>query len=128
MKIKHIKKNRRSIENKSTNQIGQVIYKKTNLLSIVGNLFFAFVVCPILAFEFFYNFMPFVLNFSLLLSSIIFSISLMFILVPFLKTYFILKNISTYFFRLQFQKKTALQVQCLPSWSNKVYKGKLINY
>lgn len=63
-----------------------------NIRTMVRSPFFAFIISPFLAYECFFNFMPRVLNISLVLSSIIFSLSLFLLIVPLFKVLFILKN------------------------------------
>lgn len=77
--------------------------KSTALSSI-----FAFIICPFLAYQCLFNLMPFVFYFSQILSSIIFSLSLFFLAVPFLKAIFILKSNIAYFFRLRFYRRVII--------------------
>lgn len=67
---------------------------------------FAIIVCPFLAYEFLFNLMPYALDFSSILGSIIFTISLLFLTVPLFEVVFFLRSNGEFFFHLHPQKKS----------------------
>lgn len=80
-----------------------------NIPLIFNNSIFIFIVCPFMAYECLINFMPFALYFSLIFGSILFSMSLLFLIVPMVKTIFIFNNIFSYFFSLRIHKQEIMR-------------------
>lgn len=73
---------------------------KLNIFTTYHNPIFTFIVCPLLAYECFFNFMPIALLYSSLIASILFTISFFLLLIPFIEVLSAIKNISVYFFYL----------------------------
>lgn len=98
--------------------------EKIDIFSIISNPFFAFIISPFLAYICFFNVMSRVLDFSILLGSVIFSISLLFLMIPLLKMTFIVTNSSVYIFKILSHKKAIIPVNNMSQWSHKVYQGR----
>jgi len=80
----------KTISYKSSNRNNFLKY----IITLVRNPIFAIIVSPLLAYECFFNIMPYVLDFSYFLCSIIITVSFVFLLIPIFEVLFILRKIS----------------------------------
>ncbi|MDO8610304.1 MAG: hypothetical protein Q7R95_07175 [bacterium] len=99
---------------KSKQREVQIINRKQmsgniSIFTIINNPIFAFIASPILAYESLFNFMPSALLYSTILGSIMLTLFIIFLLIPFIKLLLIVKNISMYFYNLRFYNKAILR-------------------
>lgn len=83
---------------------------KNGFKYLISNSIFAFIFCPILAYKIIINFLPIILSYSLILSSVLFSFALLVLCIPFIKTFSVFRKFTGYIIQVFFNTNALLRV------------------